>query len=250
MIHPNEIKSKIRGKKLLIVHQESNTLIAEISKDRTYLLSAEFQNSLTDKSLEKIKHIATYFDGVIFENEIEENNVNEEFSEFEQYVKFERLMETRPQINVNDICELYLYNNIDEKRKNNKFRITTIWTDNTINVVDTSDHMLFQNIPIENIILSKEYQEKWYYVQNGYVGNAMMWWALDSKGYTTDITKAHKFTYDEAFSILKSNEKDNRRNEKVWSCDYIDNSEKAKKLIIDSQYLEDIDNSENQLKLK
>jgi nitrogen fixation-related uncharacterized protein len=250
MIHPNEIKSEIRGKRLLIIHQESNTLIAEISKDRTYLLSAEFQNSLTDKSLEKIKHIATYFDGVIYENEIEENNVNEEFSEFEQKSKFERLMFTRPQINVNDICELYLHNNIDEKRKNNKFRITTILTDNTINVVDTSDHKLFQNIPIENIILSKEYQEKWYYVQNGYVGNAMMWWALDSKGYTIDITKAHKFTYDEAISILKSNEKDKRRNEKVWSCDFIDNSEKAKKLIIDMQYLEDIDNSENQLKLK
>ena len=46
MIHPNEIKSEIRGKRLLIIHQESNTLIAEISKDRTYLLSAEFQNSL------------------------------------------------------------------------------------------------------------------------------------------------------------------------------------------------------------
>lgn len=245
MIHPNEIKSEIRGKRLLIVHQESNTLIAEISKDRTYLLSAEFQNSLTDKSLEKIKHIATYFDGGIYDYDM----VNEEFS-FEQKIKFERLMETRPQINVNDICEICLHNGIDEKRKNNKFRITIIWTDNTLTVVDTLDHKLFENIPIENIILNKEYQEKWYYVQNGYVGNAMMWWALDSKGYTTDITKAHKFTYDEAFSILKSNEKDNRRNEKVWCCDFIDNSEKAKKLIIDMQYLEDIDNSENQLKLK
>jgi hypothetical protein len=165
-------------------------------------------------------------------------------------VIFERLMETRPQINVNDICSICRNYNIDEKRRNNKFRITSIGNDNTINVVDTLDHMTFKNIPIDNIILIKEYQEKWYYVQNGYIGNAMCWWALDSKGYTTDITKAHKFTYDEAFSILKSNEKDNRRNEKVWSCDYIDNSEKAKKLIIDSQYLEDIDNSENQLKLK
>jgi len=35
-------------------------------------------------------------------------------------------------------------------------------------------------------------KEKLYYIQNVYVGNAILWWAIDSKGYTTDIGKAGK----------------------------------------------------------
>ena len=33
-----------------------------------------------------------------------------------------------------------------------------------------------------------------YYIQNGYVGNAILWWAENSRGYTTDFTKAGKYT--------------------------------------------------------
>lgn len=41
--------------------------------------------------------------------------------------------------------------------------------------------------------------EKLYYIRNeGYVGNALVWWAENSKGYTTDIRKAGKYTFEEA----------------------------------------------------
>ena len=66
----------------------------------------------------------------------------------------------------------------------------------------------------------------------------MYWWAIDSKGYTTNIKKAHKFTEEEAMSILHNNEKDKRRNERVWDAEYIDNSPSAHVTIIDSQFLE------------
>lgn len=241
MIHPNEINTEIRGSKLLITHIESNTIIAEIKQDRTFLLNVEFRNSLTEKAIEKINHIAKYFDSGI-EVELPSEESSENYS-------FVRLMNERPIININDICILRPNKFLDEKRKDNKFRIDKINLDNTVNLLDTLDHKKIENVSIDIIILYKEYHENLYYVQNGYIGNAMMWWALDSKGYTIDITKAHKFTYDEAMSILKSNEKDKRRNEKVFLCDFIDNSEKAKKLIIDSQYLDNITDSKNQLTL-
>jgi hypothetical protein len=45
--------------------------------------------------------------------------------------------------------------------------------------------------------------EKMYYIQNGYVGNAILWWGIDSRGYTTDINKAGKYTKEETLEIIK-----------------------------------------------
>jgi hypothetical protein len=73
--------------------------------------------------------------------------------------------------------------------------------------------------------------EELYYIQNGYVGNAILWWGIDSKGYTTDITKAGKYTKEEAEKIIQ------RPQDIAWLCEHIDNNEKAKKLTIDIQYL-------------
>lgn len=74
-------------------------------------------------------------------------------------------------------------------------------------------------------------REKLYYIQSGYVGNAILWWALESKGYTTEISKASKFTKEEAKEIIK------RPQDIAWECFHIDNNEAAKKLVIDVQYL-------------
>ena len=43
--------------------------------------------------------------------------------------------------------------------------------------------------------------EKKYYLQDtrAIVGNDMLWWAIDGKGYTTDLNKANVFTEYEAF---------------------------------------------------
>ena len=74
-------------------------------------------------------------------------------------------------------------------------------------------------------------KEKLYYIQNGYVGNAVCWWAVNSQGYTCDIDKAGRYTKTEAKQIIK------RPQDVAWPCSYIDNNLKAHKMIIDAQYL-------------
>lgn len=75
-------------------------------------------------------------------------------------------------------------------------------------------------------------KEEMYYIQNGYVGNAIAWWAIDSKGYTTDITKAGKYTEEQMEKIIE------RPQDIAWKCSYVDNCKEAQKLIIDGQYLD------------
>lgn len=72
-----------------------------------------------------------------------------------------------------------------------------------------------------------------YYIRNeGYVGNALVWWGEGGRGYTTDIRKAGKFTKEQAQNICK------RPEDSAYRCEYIDNLENAKKLIVDSQYVD------------
>ena len=75
-----------------------------------------------------------------------------------------------------------------------------------------------------------------YYIQNteaGYLGNAIIFWAKDSHGYTPDLNKSHKFTEEEARKICKGNPEKN----KAWAVDYID-SNKGIQRIVDMQYLD------------
>lgn len=74
-------------------------------------------------------------------------------------------------------------------------------------------------------------KEKLYYIQNGYVGNAMCWWAKDSRGYTCDINKAGRYTHEEAKQIIK------RPEDIAWLCSHVDNNSLAHKMTIDAQYL-------------
>lgn len=71
-----------------------------------------------------------------------------------------------------------------------------------------------------------------YYIRNeGFVGNAIIWWGENGKGYTTDIRKAGKYTLEQAEKICKRDE------DTAYKCEYIDNLMEGQKLIIDSQYL-------------
>lgn len=77
-----------------------------------------------------------------------------------------------------------------------------------------------------------------YYIQNkaaGYLGNAIIFWAKDRAGYTSDLNKSHKFTEEEAKQICNGNPEKN----KAWPVDYIDNNEGIQR-IVDSQYLDPI----------
>jgi|TARA_R110000824_G_scaffold394396_1_gene594164 hypothetical protein len=84
---------------------------------------------------------------------------------------------------------------------------------------------------------SNEKIMKWeamYYIRNeGFLGNALMWWKEGRDGYTCDINKAHKFTKEEAENICK------RPEDTAYKCDYIDGLLEAKKLIIDCQYVDE-----------
>ena len=257
MIKPNQLELEILNNRLQIRFETTETIIAEINKNREIIYNNDFKQSLETKAIQKIEHIAKHYDGGFYIDGLENHETHK------TETTFERLMNYRPQININDICVFEKSKNYfgpkEEKRPDrnlSKFRIIDIYDQESdenlsgtfVDLVDTIDHAKFTCIPIEQIILHKEYHENFYYVQNGYIGNAMYWWALDSKGYTSDIKKAHKFTEEEAMSILRNNEKDRRRNERVWNCEFIDEQKEAHITIVDSQYLKDIENG--QLKLE
>jgi len=61
-------------------------------------------------------------------------------------------------------------------------------------------------------------QEELYYIQNGWVGDARLWWRPNSKGYTIRINEAGKYTKEEALKIIN-----NRPIEDcAWLCSYVD----------------------------
>lgn len=73
-----------------------------------------------------------------------------------------------------------------------------------------------------------------YYLQDnrGYVGNDILWWAKEGKGYTTDLSKAETYTKEQAMSQHQS-----RGTDIPWPKDYIDAKSRP---AVDMQYV-DID---------
>jgi len=59
-----------------------------------------------------------------------------------------------------------------------------------------------------------------YYLQDkrSYVGNSMLWWAVNGAGYTCDIRKAHVYSKDGAYAQNKV-----RSTDVPWRKDYIEN---------------------------
>ncbi len=70
-----------------------------------------------------------------------------------------------------------------------------------------------------------------FYLQDsrGYVGNDMLFWAKDGKGYTTDLSNAHVYTKDEAYRQHAIRETDI-----PWPKEYIDSKARP---AVDRQYL-------------
>ena len=60
--------------------------------------------------------------------------------------------------------------------------------------------------------------EEMYYIQNGFSGNAVVWWAKDSKGYTSNLNEAGKYTKEFAFNQVACG----RSGEYAWPCSYVD----------------------------
>lgn len=74
-----------------------------------------------------------------------------------------------------------------------------------------------------------------YYIQNiaaGYLGNAIIFWSKERKGYTANLDNAEQFEEKESKKICLNNPEKN----KAWPVEYID-SNKGIQRIVDSQYL-------------
>lgn len=61
--------------------------------------------------------------------------------------------------------------------------------------------------------------EKLFYLQDtrSTVGNDLVWWAKDGRGYTCDVSRAHVFTEKEAFD-----QNVDRQTDRPWPKEYID----------------------------
>jgi hypothetical protein len=57
-----------------------------------------------------------------------------------------------------------------------------------------------------------------FYIQNGYVGNSVMWWGVGGAGYTSDITKAQKYTRTEVLGSFVNGRKEDR----IWAASHIE----------------------------
>ena len=70
-----------------------------------------------------------------------------------------------------------------------------------------------------------------FYLQDSrsYVGNDVMWWAHEGKGYTTDLSKAQTYSKDEAQRMHNS-----RPSDVPWPKDYIDQKTRP---AVDMQYI-------------
>mgnify|MGYP003642822016 CR=1 FL=1 len=87
--------------------------------------------------------------------------------------------------------------------------------------------------------------EKQFYLQDKrqYVGNDILWWAKDGKGYTTDLRRAHVFTKEEA---IKHNQ--DRETDVPWPKQYIDQKTRP---AVDMQHVDiDIALKDTGIKLK
>jgi hypothetical protein len=74
--------------------------------------------------------------------------------------------------------------------------------------------------------------EELYYVRNeGFLGNALLWWTKGCNGYTCDINDAQSLRENKQKKLVKTSRFS-------LPFTYIDGLEKAKKVIIDSQYVD------------
>jgi hypothetical protein len=74
--------------------------------------------------------------------------------------------------------------------------------------------------------------DRLFYLQDSrsYVGNDVLWWAKEGRGYTTDLREAHIYTEAEA-----QKKHGNRQTDIPWPKDYIDAKTRP---AVDMQYID------------
>ena len=69
-----------------------------------------------------------------------------------------------------------------------------------------------------------------FYIQNGYVGNAVLWWGLNSNGYVCDIHKAQAYTKQYVLKHFVNG----REEDRIWESKHVLDCIKE---IVDGQFL-------------
>jgi hypothetical protein len=69
-----------------------------------------------------------------------------------------------------------------------------------------------------------------FYIQNGYVGNSVLWWGKNSNGYTSDIHKAELYTKQEVLEQFVNG----REEDVIWESEHIHENIRSH---VDGQYL-------------
>lgn len=80
----------------------------------------------------------------------------------------------------------------------------------------------------------QERPEEMYYIQNGYVGNSILWWGKNFAGYTTHFLNAGKYSKDEAIEIINNESRDDC----AWLCSHVDNSKDVHVLTVEVDNLD------------
>lgn len=81
-----------------------------------------------------------------------------------------------------------------------------------------------------------------FYIQDGrqVIGNSLVWWREDGKGYSADLKQAWKVPYEKALDIER-----NRESEILWPCDLIDANTQ---IHVDIQYLRPLQREDSEAK--
>ena len=83
--------------------------------------------------------------------------------------------------------------------------------------------------------ISKFPDDELFYIQNGFVGNSILWWALQDRGYTSDIDRAQTYTKAEVLKYFLNN---SDRQDKIWCASHVQQHIKkhVEHQYLDSQY--------------
>ncbi len=119
------------------------------------------------------------------------------------------------QVRRNRGADIVLYNNAEFRRS------------------DITERIESEKKKQERISLVMRFDEhEMFFIQaQGFVGNSMLWWGLNSSGYTTNIMLAHKYSRAEALARFTSG----RDQDKIWPVSHI---EKCVKQHVDAQYVD------------
>lgn len=76
--------------------------------------------------------------------------------------------------------------------------------------------------------------DSYFYIQDrrSYVGNSVLWFGPNNRGYTIDIDKAGKYSKEEIIDLFKNGK---RETDIIWPADEVENNIKRH---VDSQYLD------------